>query len=119
MIACGSEPGGGTENSVIMPPVVTLPILFPSYSLNQRLPSGPDVIPMGSELVVGSGNSVIMPVAVSPPPSVAHGTVEITSDHCTAIHAGKVAHPTESVTGLGLEASSSYEMTAKLAKGPS
>ena len=37
-----------------------IPILLRTGSVNQRLPSGPAVIPMGLELAVGTGNSVMV-----------------------------------------------------------
>ncbi len=37
----------GMGNSVMRPPVVILPILLPSPSVNHRLPSGPAVMPFG------------------------------------------------------------------------
>jgi hypothetical protein len=43
-------------------PDVTRPILLPLASVNQRLPSGPAVIPTGSLLAVGTRNSVMAPV---------------------------------------------------------
>jgi hypothetical protein len=50
--------GEGSGNSVIVPAVVMRPILFPSSSVNQRLPSEPTVIPLGKLVPVGIGNSV-------------------------------------------------------------
>jgi hypothetical protein len=35
------------------------PTSLPSISVNQRLPSGPLVIPKGSPLAVGTGNSAM------------------------------------------------------------
>ena len=35
----------GMGNSVMTPAVVIRPILLPSYSVNQRLPSGPAAMP--------------------------------------------------------------------------
>ena len=40
------------------------PILFPFHSVNQRLPSDPDVIPCGRPAVVGTENSVAVPLGV-------------------------------------------------------
>src|ERR1700716_3098682 len=45
-------------------PRLALPILFPLYSANQRLPSGPVVIPYGEPPLVGTGNSVMTPAGV-------------------------------------------------------
>jgi len=53
----------GSAYSVFVPPVVILPILLVPASVNQRLPSGPDVIPYGL-LPVGSGYSVMVPLGV-------------------------------------------------------
>jgi hypothetical protein len=55
----------GTGNSVTTPEVI-LPILFPAYSVNQRLPSGPVVIPNGWLPAVGTRNSVGAPPSVRP-----------------------------------------------------
>jgi hypothetical protein len=41
-----------------------MPIKFPLYPVNQRLPSGPAVIPYGELLTVGTGNSVTTPAGV-------------------------------------------------------
>ncbi len=49
------------------PAVVLFPIWLPSISVNQRLPSGPVVIPPGSEAAVGTGNSVTTPAVVIRP----------------------------------------------------
>src|SRR5437588_192668 len=54
-------------NSVIFPLVVIRPILFRLSSVNQRLPSGPAVIPWGELCPVGTENSVIWPVGVMRP----------------------------------------------------
>ena len=43
------------------------PILLASASVNQRLPSGPAVIPAGTLSAVGIGNSVIVPLGVIRP----------------------------------------------------
>src|SRR5215468_1448581 len=43
------------------------PIRLPLVSVNQRLPSGPAVIPKGPLLTVGIENSVIVPVGVMRP----------------------------------------------------
>src|SRR5437899_5239044 len=53
------------------------PILFPKYSVNHKLPSGPVVMSSGKLPLVGTGNSVITPAGVilpilSPPPSANH-----------------------------------------------
>src|SRR5260221_10283870 len=50
-----------------MPLVVIRPMLFPVSSVNQRLPSGPVVMPPGSLGVVGTGNWVIAPLVVIRP----------------------------------------------------
>ena len=42
---------------------VDLPILPALYSVNQRLPSGPAVMPSGRPAAVGTGNSVMAWVA--------------------------------------------------------
>src|SRR5512135_6752 len=63
--------GGSGEVGLIVRPDeenVTRPILLPFCSVNQRLPSGPAVIPVGPLLAVGSGpNSVMMPAGVIRP----------------------------------------------------
>src|SRR5438034_1309319 len=46
---------------------LTRPILFAEFSVNQRLPSGPAVIPSGPLLLVGIGNSVMVPLVVIRP----------------------------------------------------
>src|SRR5512133_1759189 len=43
------------------------PILFAKYSVNHRLPSGPDVMDKGSLLGAGIGNPVIVPDGVMRP----------------------------------------------------
>ena len=48
----------GSGYSVIVPPVVIRPILWPFSSVNHRAPSGPTVIPAGRLTGVGTGNSV-------------------------------------------------------------
>lgn len=53
----------GIEYSVNAPHVVTLPILFVAFSVNQSLPSGPTVIPRGLLPAVGIGYSVNVPLA--------------------------------------------------------
>src|SRR5207253_1175065 len=47
-----------TVNSVMVPTGVTRPILLTPASVNQRLPSGPAVIPRGVLLAVGTANSL-------------------------------------------------------------
>src|SRR5215471_4341661 len=54
-------------NSVIVPLGVLRPILLPSCSANQRLPSGPTVMPVGPLLALGRANSVILPPLVMRP----------------------------------------------------
>src|SRR5215467_9852404 len=54
-------------NSVIVPLGVMRPILLPSSSANQRLPSGPAVMAIGVPGEVGMGNSVIVPLGVMRP----------------------------------------------------
>ena len=50
----------GTANSVMAWVVgLIIPILPEALSVNQRLPSGPAVIPIGQELAVGTANSVM------------------------------------------------------------
>src|SRR5262245_56329582 len=46
--------------SVVSPPVVIAPILFPEISQNQILPSGPEAMPPGKLAAVGTSNSVIL-----------------------------------------------------------
>ena len=57
----------GIGYSVKAPEVVTRPIWFLPFSVNQRAPSGPTVMSWGVELVVGGGNSVTTPVGVMRP----------------------------------------------------
>src|SRR5271166_4101563 len=49
------------------PCVVMRPIVCPSSSVNQRLPSGPAVMLIGALLAVGMANSVMMPPGVMRP----------------------------------------------------
>ena len=50
----------GVANSVMAWVVgLIIPIWLAPYSVNQRLPSGPAVIPRGWDLAVGMGNSVM------------------------------------------------------------
>src|SRR5437660_1682272 len=53
-------------NSVTTPLGVIRPILFTVYSVNQRLPSGPDAM-SPDELPLGMRNSVTTPLGVSRP----------------------------------------------------
>ena len=56
----GITVGLGVGNSVTTPAVVIRPILLcPRSSVNQRLPSGPAVMPSGPLAAVGIGNSVM------------------------------------------------------------
>ena len=55
----------GRGYSVMAPPVVIRPILFPWFSVNHRLPSGPAAIPIGSLSAVGRGYSVMAPPVVA------------------------------------------------------
>jgi hypothetical protein len=48
-------------------PGCIMPILFPCHSVNQMLPSGPAVKPMGALFAVGIGNSVTTPRVVIRP----------------------------------------------------
>src|SRR5215469_17911612 len=54
----------GRANSVIVPVGVIRPIFALPGSVNQRLRSGPVVMPEGRLPGVGSGNSVMLPVGV-------------------------------------------------------
>ena len=56
----------GIANSVIMPPVVILPILLPTFSANHRLLSDPVVISTGVPKFPGISNSVIVPIVQLP-----------------------------------------------------
>src|SRR5262249_36258991 len=56
--------GVGMGISVIAPPVVIWPILFPANSPKYKLPSGPAVISRGRLSVVETANSVIVPLIV-------------------------------------------------------
>src|SRR5579864_4291676 len=50
----------GTRNSPVMPPAGLIrPILLANCSVNQRLPSGPDVMPKGPLPDVGTENSMM------------------------------------------------------------
>ena len=51
----GMLPAVGMANSVTMPAVVIRPILLHRFSVNQRLPSGPAVIPWAAVGRRGSG----------------------------------------------------------------
>ena len=68
----------GTTYSVNAPEVVTLATLFPMLSVNQRLPSGPAVIPKGALLAVGTANSVAVPEGVMRPILLAADSVNHT-----------------------------------------
>ena len=57
----------GRGNSVMVPSVAMRPILWPLFSTNQRLPSGPSVMPSGEAAAVGTGNSVKTPAGVMRP----------------------------------------------------
>src|SRR5579885_433410 len=66
----------GTANSVMVPLGVMRPILLPpmqnpfesrAHSVNQRLPSGPAVMPKDPLLGVGRANSVMVPLGVMRP----------------------------------------------------
>src|SRR5689334_2172791 len=48
-------------NSVKRPSVVMRQMLLPLISANQRLPSGPAVMPVGTLLALGMGNAVMVP----------------------------------------------------------
>src|SRR5260370_6179907 len=48
-------------------PHMMRPILSPNASVNQRLPSGPVVIPHGPLLDAGRGNSVMVPLGAMRP----------------------------------------------------
>ncbi len=50
---------------MVSPTGVMRPILFAESSVNQRFPSGPDVIPLDAR--AASGNSVITPSGVTLP----------------------------------------------------
>src|SRR5260370_10307092 len=62
-------PPDGTGNSVMVPVGVMRPILRPSFSVTQTLPSGlgPLAIPRGLLAIVGMAHSVNMPVGVTRP----------------------------------------------------
>src|SRR5882724_1914308 len=60
-------PPDGTVNSVMVPAPVMRPILRPSFSVNQTLPSRPSTMPHALLLAVGMGHSVNMPVGVTRP----------------------------------------------------
>jgi hypothetical protein len=69
VIPYGLLPVVEIRNSVTVPPVVILPILFPVHSVNQRFPSGPIVIPSGLLLTVGIEYSVMLvPLQETAPP---------------------------------------------------
>src|SRR5690349_19826296 len=65
----GPAYGVGTANSETDPPMVIRPILLavPANSVNQRLPSGPVVMPTGLAMAVGMENSVMVPFGVLRP----------------------------------------------------
>src|SRR2546426_1013498 len=54
---------------------VMRPMLFPKSSVNQSLPSGPAVMPMGRLPLVGTENSVTVPVTVIRPILSSFGSV--------------------------------------------
>src|SRR5579863_5947839 len=60
-------PPDGTGNSVMVPVGVMRPILRPSFSVNQTLPSGPFAIPHALLIGVGMAHSVNVPVGVTCP----------------------------------------------------
>src|SRR4051794_41776899 len=49
----------GSGNSVMLPEVVTRPILLPESSVNHSAPSGPTAIVLGKASAVGIGYSLI------------------------------------------------------------
>src|SRR5438552_17107004 len=51
----------------MVPLGVMRPILLPSFSVNQRLPSGPRAMFEGQLLAVGTGNSLMVPLSVMRP----------------------------------------------------
>jgi len=57
----------GSGNKVELPPVVMRPMLFPKDKVNQRLPSGPAVMPKGPLLFGETWNSVMLPLGVMRP----------------------------------------------------
>src|SRR5215472_4436950 len=63
----GRLAGVGIGNSVRTPSGVMRPMLLPSRSVNQTLPSGPAVISHGAARRVGTGNSVSKPPGVMRP----------------------------------------------------
>ena len=54
-------------NSLMLPLVLIRPIRLAPHSVNQRAPSGPEVIWVGPALAVGRVYSVISPVVVMRP----------------------------------------------------
>src|SRR5215469_5338807 len=63
----GRLAGVGIGNSVSTPSGVMRPMLLPSRSVNQTLPSGPPVISHGAARGVGTGNSLSTPSGVMRP----------------------------------------------------
>src|SRR2546421_107237 len=57
--------GGGNAKYLTLPGKLRSWLLL--YSVNQRLPSGPSVMLLGSLVAVGRANSVILPVGVMRP----------------------------------------------------
>ena len=63
--------------SVMMPPEVITPILSPNSSVNQRLLSGPTVMPNGLAPLVGIEYSVIWPLVVTVPMAFETGSFSV------------------------------------------
>src|SRR5438552_18989470 len=94
----GTTSGVGMGNSLIAPLLVVLPILSPSHSVNHRLPSGPDVMPVGKLTGVGTVNSVTCPWVVIRPILLACSSV----NHRFAVRAGRDAPGAAVVRGHGV-----------------
>src|SRR6187402_3412730 len=66
---------GMQASSVTTPAVVILANLLARFSVNQRLPSGPAMMPWTPLAAVGTGNFVIAPVVVMRPISLLPASV--------------------------------------------
>src|SRR6185312_4004045 len=65
MIPFGPADRVGKSNSVISPSTVIRPTLWPAYSVNQRWPSCPVIMPTGWQSRRGNGNARNIPVETS------------------------------------------------------
>src|SRR5262245_56550437 len=66
-VAMSAVPPVGAGSSTMAPDAKTTPTLGANASTNQRLPSGPTLIPDGAAPAVGTGNSLMTPSVVIRP----------------------------------------------------